>query len=189
MTAALVPLKTATISQDETTKAVLCALQGTIEADVINADMTQLTTPLANILAKLSADPATQTTLAAILAKLIAAPATEAKQDTAIAALTRSVAAAKEPGTPVSVDTAGVQVVAANASRIGLILSNNSAEDITLYFGDGSGGVTPGSGAVLKAGGPTYVMDVNLLYTGVIYAVHHGSSGSVYLGVVEFGGS
>lgn len=37
----------------------------------------------ASILAKLSADPATQTTLAAVLAKLIAAPATEAKQDVA----------------------------------------------------------------------------------------------------------
>jgi hypothetical protein len=40
---------------------------------------------LEDILAKLSADPATQTTLAAILAKIIAAPATEAKQDTLIA--------------------------------------------------------------------------------------------------------
>jgi len=39
---------------------------------------------LADILTKLSADPATQTTLAAILAKLISAPATEAKQDTLI---------------------------------------------------------------------------------------------------------
>lgn len=37
---------------------------------------------LDDILAKLSADPASQTTLAAILAKIIAAPATEAKQDT-----------------------------------------------------------------------------------------------------------
>ncbi|WP_376704671.1 hypothetical protein RQ479_07970 [Mesorhizobium sp. ISC25] len=37
----------------------------------------------ASILAKLSADPATQTTLAALLAKVIAAPATEAKQDAA----------------------------------------------------------------------------------------------------------
>ncbi len=40
------------------------------------------------ILAKLSADPATQTTLAAILAKIIAAPSTEAKQDAANALLT-----------------------------------------------------------------------------------------------------
>lgn len=42
---------------------------------------------LADLLAKLSSDPATQTTLAAILAKLIAAPATEAKQDTGNASL------------------------------------------------------------------------------------------------------
>lgn len=42
---------------------------------------------LSDILAKLSADPATQTTLAAILAKIIAAPATEAKQDAAKTAL------------------------------------------------------------------------------------------------------
>jgi hypothetical protein len=39
---------------------------------------------LAEVLAKLSDDPATQTTLAAILAKIIDAPATEAKQDTII---------------------------------------------------------------------------------------------------------
>lgn len=43
---------------------------------------------LDDILTKLSADPATQTTLAAILAKIIAAPATEAKQDSAISLLT-----------------------------------------------------------------------------------------------------
>lgn len=42
---------------------------------------------LASILAKLTADPATQTTLAAILAKIIAAPATEARQTTANTAL------------------------------------------------------------------------------------------------------
>ena len=41
---------------------------------------------LADILTKLSADPATQTTLAQILAKIIAEPATEAKQ-TALNAL------------------------------------------------------------------------------------------------------
>lgn len=40
-----------------------------------------------SILAKLSADPATQTTLAAVLAKIIAAPATEAKQDSTNASL------------------------------------------------------------------------------------------------------
>lgn len=42
---------------------------------------------LAAILAKLSADPATQTTLAAILAKIIAAPATEASLAAALAVL------------------------------------------------------------------------------------------------------
>lgn len=41
----------------------------------------------AAVLAKLSSDPATQTTLAAILSKIIAAPSTEAKQDTIILAL------------------------------------------------------------------------------------------------------
>lgn len=41
----------------------------------------------AAVLAKLSADPATQTTLAALLAKVIAAPSTEAKQDIMITGL------------------------------------------------------------------------------------------------------
>jgi hypothetical protein len=53
----------------------------------LSADPATQTT-LAAILAKLTADPATQTTLAAILAKIIAAPATEGKQDTIITALT-----------------------------------------------------------------------------------------------------
>ncbi len=52
----------------------------------ISADPATQTT-LAAVLAKISGDPATQTTLAAILAKIIAAPATEAKQDTLLAAL------------------------------------------------------------------------------------------------------
>lgn len=42
----------------------------------------------ADVLAKLSSDPATQTTLAALLAKIIAAPSTEAKQDAANTLLT-----------------------------------------------------------------------------------------------------
>lgn len=41
----------------------------------------------AAVLAKLSADPATQTTLAALLAKVIAAPSTEAKQDIMVSGL------------------------------------------------------------------------------------------------------
>jgi hypothetical protein len=51
---------------------------------------------LDDILAKLSSDPATQTTLAAVLSKIIAAPATEAKQDTiktAIDAITTKLSA------------------------------------------------------------------------------------------------
>lgn len=50
------------------------------------ANQTTELSSLASILAKLSADPSTETTLAAILAKIIAAPATSAKQD-ALAAL------------------------------------------------------------------------------------------------------
>lgn len=51
----------------------------------------------AAVLAKLSSDPATQTTLAALLAKVIAAPSTEAKQDimvTGLAAILSKIIAA-----------------------------------------------------------------------------------------------
>lgn len=66
-------------------------------------------TALADILAKLSADPATQTTLAAILAKIIAAPATEAKQD-ALNALITSIDA-KNPALGQALAAASVPVV------------------------------------------------------------------------------
>lgn len=66
----------------------------------------------ASILAKLSSDPATQTTLAAILAKLIAAPSTEAKQDAANALL-----AAATP---------------AGENHVGSVGGNTSYVDVTL---------------------------------------------------------
>jgi hypothetical protein len=52
----------------------------------LSADPATQTT-LAALLAKVSPDQATQTTLAAILAKMIAAPSTSAKQDSEIAAI------------------------------------------------------------------------------------------------------
>lgn len=63
----------------------------------------------AAVLAKLSADPATQTTLLALLAKVIAAPSTEAKQDatnvllTTIAAITQPLTDAQLRASPVPI--------------------------------------------------------------------------------------
>lgn len=62
------------------------------------ANQTTELSSLASILAKLSADPSTETTLAAILAKIIAAPATSAKQD-ALAALIGEVQASPTANT------------------------------------------------------------------------------------------
>jgi hypothetical protein len=75
----------------------------------------------AAVLAKLSSDPATQTTLAAILAKLIAAPATEAKQDTGNNSLS-------------SIDGK----LAKGTQHVAAALSTNPADDIPdgRYIGD-----------------------------------------------------
>ncbi|MER8811472.1 hypothetical protein [Mesorhizobium sp. M0965] len=90
----------------------------------------------AAILAKLSADPATQTTLAALLAKVIAAPATEAKQDagnTALDSILAKIVAA--PATEAKQDAANVLLAAATPAgenHIGSVGGNTSYIDVTL---------------------------------------------------------
>jgi len=103
-------------------------------------------TTLAAILAKIITSPATETTLAAILAKLITAPATE----TTLSALSDKIpalgGAAASASLPVVATVAGVtytdrsgtitaggtaqQLAAANASRKGYFIQNNSSGDI-----------------------------------------------------------
>jgi hypothetical protein len=83
------------------------SLAGGVEASGIATEAkqdTQITAEQA-ILAKLSADPATQTTLAAILAKIIAAPATEATLAAQSAKLPASVGG-KAPAASLSVTPA-----------------------------------------------------------------------------------
>jgi hypothetical protein len=104
----------------------------------------------AAILAKLSPDPATQTTLAALLAKVIAAPATEAKQDatntllTTIAGYVDGIEAGNAailakliaaPATEAKQDAANVLLAAATPAgenRIGSVGGNTSYIDVTL---------------------------------------------------------
>lgn len=70
---------------------------------------------LASILAKLSSDPATQTTLAAILAKIIAAPATEAKQDVGNTSL--STIAAKDFATQTTLASILAKIITAPSTE------------------------------------------------------------------------
>ena len=99
---------------------------------------TQITAEQA-ILAKLTSDPATQTTLAAVLAKIIAAPATEAKQDTgntslstiatSLASIDAGIPAALGPATaansmPVTLSTDG-----AFATNFGAIADSEASND------------------------------------------------------------
>jgi hypothetical protein len=104
---------------------------------------TTLHADLAALLAKLSADPATQTTLAAILAKLITAPATEAKQDASIRG-----AANTAIGNPTAAATSG-QAVPARATRRNGVLRNEHATDAVRI---GPGTVSASTGFLLKAG-------------------------------------
>lgn len=106
----------------------------------------------AAVLAKLSADPATQTTLAAILAKLIAAPATEATLAAVLAKLivspaTEATVAALLPGVSpltmgaparVPAATSSTSLAAANASRRGLYLFNESTAALRIKFATGA---------------------------------------------------
>lgn len=88
---------------------------------------------LVSILAKLSADPATQTTLAAILAKIIAAPSTEAQQITANALLT-TIAAITQPLTDTQLRATPVPIsgtVAVSGLPAGLATSANQTTEIS----------------------------------------------------------
>lgn len=76
-----VPVSSSTLSTESTLAAVKTAVE-TIDNFISGSKGLVTEDNSAAILAKLSSDPATQTTLAALLAKVIAAPATEAKQDT-----------------------------------------------------------------------------------------------------------
>jgi len=111
---------------------------------------TQITAEQA-ILAKLTADPATQTTLAAILTKLIAAPATEDKQDAIVALLTTqagylAASATLYAGT-LTTSTSAAALAASQAIRevivqndpdstTDVLIGNSSAQTIQLKPGD-----------------------------------------------------
>jgi len=106
--------------------------------------MTSAAAPLpvtdAAVLAKLSADPATQTTLAALLAKIIAAPSTEAKQDianvllTTIAAITQPLTDAQLRATPVPISGAGDATAANQVSQTALLTTLNSLIETNNYL-------------------------------------------------------
>lgn len=99
-----------------------------------------LPTADAAVLAKLSNDPATQTTLAALLAKVIAAPSTEAKQDVMITGLaailsnqqTNALTNVELRATPVpvsgtvSVDTSLLSTAAKQDAQTALLTTLNS---------------------------------------------------------------
>jgi len=91
-------LKTTVVASEHIGHSIPTNSSGTEIAIATAALQTTGNTALADILAKLTADPATQTTLAAILAKIIAAPATEAKQD-ALAVLVGEVQASPTANT------------------------------------------------------------------------------------------
>lgn len=123
---------------------------------------TQITAEQA-ILAKLSADPATQTTLAALLAKILAAPSTEAKQDTGNTSLA-SILTSVDGLEGVLGTTAGAAVVTDANGTVqqylrGLIvnglLSNTSlASILTSVDGlEGVLGVTSGAAVITDANG------------------------------------
>lgn len=95
----------------ETSAAAILADTTAILAKIVASAATEakqdvMETSLDAIVAKLSANPATQTTLAAILAKIIAAPATEAKQDTLETTL-NAIQAAVEGATPAGSNAIG----------------------------------------------------------------------------------
>ena len=138
---------------------------------------------LAAILAKLSNDPATQTTLAAILAKIIAAPATAALQGGGLPAALGAGGGLKVEGiayttpthTAVTVGVATGVALAANASRLYALLVNDS--DTAIYIKLGAAAVL-NAGIRINANGGSYEMskDLGNLYTGAINAIASAAS-------------
>ena len=151
---------------------------------------------LAAILAKLSSDPATQTTLAAILAKLISAPATAALQGGGLPAALAAGGGLKVEGvangvaqpvtesggayttpthTAVTVGVATGEALAANVNRLYALLVNDS--DTVIYIKLGAAAVL-NAGIRLNANGGSYEMSKNFgnLYTGAINAIASAAS-------------
>lgn len=114
---------------------------------------TQITAEQA-ILAKLTADPATQTTLAAILAKLLTAPATEAKQDTGNTSLASILAKLQVGSTNVNIVRAtstgtAATLIVARPTRSGALIRNlDTANSVWV----GPAPVTTSNGFIIKAG-------------------------------------
>lgn len=142
-------LLTSIEAKDFATQATLAAiLAKIIAAPATEAKQDTGNASLATIVGK---DFATQTTLAAILAKIIAAPSTEAKQDSILASLNDA------PLTPLTPDsssfgTSSTSIVAANASRKGLIITNVSTGGQSINFGFGTPAIA-GKGITLYPGG------------------------------------
>jgi len=107
-------------------------------------------TTLAAILAKLPATPATEATVAALLAKVIAAPATEAKQDAAIASINK--VGTRAYGTPVRQAVAAASAVSSAVTATEVMLHAKVACYFAVVPGTGSPTVAADAGIPLEAG-------------------------------------
>jgi len=104
----------------------------------------------ASILAKLSGDPATQTTLAEILAKLIAAPATEAKQDALLTAIGKIGTRAYGTVTRAAVGAASALSAVIDATEV--LLHPSTKCFVLAVAGTGTPMVAADTGIPLEAG-------------------------------------
>lgn len=126
----------ATAARQDTGNASLTSIDGKIPASPATAgnQTTQITAEQA-ILAKLTSDPATQTTVAAILAKIIAAPATSANQVAATKVGSTVVTNITEHRTISTGLTAATTTVASGGLTISMAFSSDFVGSIAMDGG------------------------------------------------------
>jgi len=163
------PIQAVDLRQNESDGAILVELNGTIHADVIEADMNAITGEAPN-----------GKTLYDLYNRLIAAPATEAKQDSILAAIQNVSSSANTPKTGVVVGSSTTLALAANTARKSAVFTNDSNETIYLALGSEA---AMNQGIRLNANGGSYEINQTNLYTGIVTAIC--ASGSKNLCVSE----
>ena len=178
------PIQAIDLRQNESDGAILVELNGTIHADVIEADMNAITGESPNI--------ATLYDLKTLLATI---DADTSKLDAIKAALEtmddwdesdrckvnlNKLATANVPNAGVAVGSSTTLALAANAARVAATFTNDSDEKIYLSLGATA---VMSQGIPLNANGGSYEINQTNLYTGVVHAIC--SSGSKNLCVSE----
>lgn len=87
------------------------------------------------------------------------------------------IAASSVTNTSVSVATSSTLILAANATRHGVVIVNDGSNNIYLFLG--AGPAVSGSGIRLNSQGGSLELDANSCYSGAIYGIASTAATSV----------